>query len=79
MLFVTIDIEGHGAHAARPHLGIDTALVGAQIINAMQSVVSRNVDPIGVLYSGNRFSVGASFSGVSHQERVSKNAAAITN
>jgi amidohydrolase len=44
--FVTIDIEGVGAHAARPHMGIDTVLVGAQIINAMQSVVSRNVDPL---------------------------------
>ncbi len=44
--FVTIDIEGVGGHAARPHVGIDTVLVGAQIINAMQSVVSRNVDPL---------------------------------
>ena len=43
---LTIDIEGVGAHAARPHLGIDTVLVGAQIINAVQSVVSRNVDPL---------------------------------
>jgi hippurate hydrolase len=44
--FVTIDVEGVGAHAARPHLGIDTVLVSAQIINAIQSVVSRNVDPL---------------------------------
>ncbi|HEY7232062.1 MAG TPA: M20 aminoacylase family protein [Pseudolabrys sp.] len=43
---LTIDIEGIGAHAARPHLGVDTVLVGAQIINALQSVVSRNVDPL---------------------------------
>ena len=43
---LTIDIEGVGAHAARPHLGVDTVLVGAQIINAIQSVVSRNVDPL---------------------------------
>jgi hippurate hydrolase len=43
---LTIDIEGVGAHAARPHLGIDTVLVGAQIINAIQSLVSRNVDPL---------------------------------
>jgi len=43
---LTIDVEGVGAHAARPHLGIDTVLVGAQIINAIQSVVSRNVDPL---------------------------------
>jgi len=44
--YITIDIEGHGAHAARPHLGIDPVLVGAQIINAVQSVASRNVDPV---------------------------------
>jgi hippurate hydrolase len=43
---LTIDIEGVGAHAARPHFGVDTVLVGAQIINALQSVVSRNVDPL---------------------------------
>lgn len=43
---LTIDIEGMGTHAARPHLGVDTVLVGAQIINALQSVVSRNVDPL---------------------------------
>ena len=43
---VTIDIEGVGGHAARPHLGIDTVLVAAQIINAIQSIASRNVDPL---------------------------------
>jgi amidohydrolase len=43
---ITIDIEGVGGHAARPHLGIDTVLVGAQIITNIQSVVSRNVDPL---------------------------------
>ena len=44
--FITIDIEGVGGHAARPHMGIDTVLVGAQIINNIQSIVSRNVDPL---------------------------------
>jgi hippurate hydrolase len=43
---VTIDIEGVGGHAARPHLGIDTVLVAAQIINNIQSIASRNVDPL---------------------------------
>jgi amidohydrolase len=43
---ITIDIEGRGGHAARPHVSIDTVLVGAQIINAIQSIVSRNVDPL---------------------------------
>ena len=44
--YITIDIEGNGAHAARPHLGIDPVVVGAHMITAMQTVVSRNVDPL---------------------------------
>ena len=44
--YVQIDIEGKGAHAARPHLGIDSVLVGAQIVNNLQAIVSRNVDPL---------------------------------
>ncbi|MBI4367476.1 MAG: amidohydrolase [Deltaproteobacteria bacterium] len=44
--YICIDIEGVGGHAARPHLGIDPVLVGAQIINNIQGVVSRNVDPL---------------------------------
>jgi hippurate hydrolase len=43
---LTIEIEGVGGHAARPHLSVDTVLVGAQIINQIQSIVSRNVDPL---------------------------------
>jgi amidohydrolase len=43
---LTIDIEGKGGHAARPHLSIDTVLVGAQIVNQVQSIVARNVDPL---------------------------------
>lgn len=41
-----IDIEGRGSHAARPHVSVDTILVAAQIINQIQSIVSRNVDPL---------------------------------
>jgi len=43
---IYIDIEGLGGHAARPHISIDTVLVGAQIINQLQSIVARNVDPL---------------------------------
>ncbi len=43
---ITIEVEGKGAHAARPHASIDTILVASQIINQIQSVVSRNVDPL---------------------------------
>jgi hippurate hydrolase len=43
---ITINLEGQGSHAAFPHMGIDTVLVGAQIVNALQSIVSRNVNPV---------------------------------
>ncbi|MGH6790341.1 MAG: M20 aminoacylase family protein [Pseudolabrys sp.] len=42
----TIDIEGVGGHAARPHISIDSVVVGSQIINQLQTIVSRNVDPL---------------------------------
>jgi amidohydrolase len=41
-----IEIEGHGSHAAKPHLGVDPVLVGAQIVNQIQTIVSRNTDPL---------------------------------
>jgi hippurate hydrolase len=43
---VDIKIEGHGGHAARPHKCIDSTLVGAQLIVALQSIVARSVDPL---------------------------------
>lgn len=42
----TLDIEGKGGHAARPQETIDPTIVGAQILIALQSVVSRNTDPL---------------------------------
>lgn len=43
---IDIGIEGRGGHAARPHIAIDSVLVGAQLITALQSIVSRSVDPL---------------------------------
>jgi amidohydrolase len=43
---IDIQIEGLGGHAARPHICIDSVLAGAQLITALQSIVSRNVDPL---------------------------------
>jgi hippurate hydrolase len=43
---VDFKIEGHGGHAARPHLCVDSVLAGSQLIVALQSIVSRNVDPL---------------------------------
>ncbi len=44
--FFDIDIEGRGAHGARPEAGVDSVLVAAHVITALQSIVARNVRPI---------------------------------
>jgi amidohydrolase len=41
-----ITITGRGGHAAFPHLTVDPIIVGTQFVNAAQSVVSRNVNPL---------------------------------
>lgn len=41
-----IDIEGHGGHAAMPHLAVDPVIVAAHIITGLQTLVSRSIDPI---------------------------------
>jgi amidohydrolase len=41
-----IVIEGKGGHGAAPHLAVDPVLAAAQVTNALQSIVARNVDPL---------------------------------
>ena len=57
-------IEGNGAHAAKPHAGIDPILVASHVVVALQSIVARNVDPlssavvtVGSLKAGDTFNV----------------------
>jgi amidohydrolase len=39
-------IFGKGGHGAMPHQTVDSIVVSAQIVNALQTIVARNVDPI---------------------------------
>ncbi|MFC4670181.1 M20 aminoacylase family protein [Seohaeicola nanhaiensis] len=41
-----IAVQGTGGHGARPHLAVDTTLAACAVVMALQSVVSRNVDPL---------------------------------
>jgi amidohydrolase len=41
-----ITVNGVGCHAAMPHLGKDPIVIGAEIVTAMQSLVSRTLDPL---------------------------------
>ncbi|HEV2127769.1 MAG TPA: amidohydrolase [Thermomicrobiales bacterium] len=59
-----IVIQGRGGHAARPNLAIDPVVVGSHIVVALQTLVSREVDPtgaavvtVGSIVSGEAFNV----------------------
>jgi hippurate hydrolase len=41
-----VTIEGRGTHGALPHHGIDPITTAAAVIQALQTIVSRNVDPL---------------------------------
>lgn len=41
-----IVVTGIGGHAAEPHRAVDSTLVAAQILITLQTIVSRNIDPL---------------------------------
>ena len=58
----TITITGRGGHAAKPHETVDPIVVGAHIVNALHTIVSRNVDPIdSAVVSVTRFHAGEAY------------------
>lgn len=42
----TIDVTGKGGHAAKPHVTVDTTVVASHIVLALQTIASRNADPL---------------------------------
>jgi hippurate hydrolase len=55
----TIDITGRGGHAAKPHGTIDPVIVGTAIVQQLQTIVSRSIDPIeAVVVSVTKFHAG---------------------
>ncbi len=42
----TITVEGKGGHAAKPHEAIDPTVAAAHLVTALQTVASRNADPV---------------------------------
>ena len=43
---IRIHVRGKGGHAAMPHLAVDPVVVTAHIITALQTIASRNVNPL---------------------------------
>ena len=60
--FFDIRITGRGAHAAQPQQGIDPIVVGSTLVQALQSIVSRNADPLkSAVLSVTQFHAGAAY------------------
>jgi IAA-amino acid hydrolase len=54
-----ISVQGKGGHAAMPHLTIDPVVAGAAIVQGLQTLVSRETDPVNsVVISISRFNTG---------------------
>src|SRR6186713_437900 len=60
---IKIIVHGKGGHAgAGPHKSVDSVLIGSQIVNALQSIVARNVDPLkSAVISITQFHSGTAF------------------
>jgi amidohydrolase len=61
---VRIRIQGKGGHGAAPHQAVDAVVVACHVVSALQTVVSRQVDPlepvvltIGSIHAGQRYNV----------------------
>lgn len=54
-----ITVSGQGGHAAMPHQASDVVLAGSALVQALQSIVSRNLDPLkSAVVSVTRFHAG---------------------
>ncbi|MDY6875314.1 MAG: amidohydrolase [Chloroflexota bacterium] len=60
----TCVVRGKGGHGASPHLAVDPIVATAQVVTALQTVISRNVSPlekavvtVGAVHGGNAFNV----------------------
>ena len=61
---VDIEVYGVGAHGAAPHAGKDPIVIGAQIVNALQTLVSRTLSPrvpgvvtVGSFHAGSKHNI----------------------
>jgi hippurate hydrolase len=78
--FFDIDIEGVGAHGARPEAGVDSVLVAAHVTAALQSIVARNVRPVDtVVVSVTQIHAGNAYNVIPQTARLSGTVRAFSN
>ena len=60
--FFDIRIKGRGGHGAMPQVSRDPIVIGAALVQALQSIVSRNADPLqAAVLSVTRFHAGTAY------------------
>lgn len=66
-----ITVKGRGGHAAQPHRTIDPIVIGAQLVTTLQTLVSRNTDPIASLVvSVTKFNAGFAHNVIPEEARL---------
>ncbi|MEN8211701.1 MAG: M20 aminoacylase family protein [Thermodesulfobacteriota bacterium] len=71
--FDTFDLKitGVGTHGAMPHKGIDPIVVGAEVVGALQKIVSRATDPLlPIVLSVTRFQAGTTYNIIPESARL---------
>src|ERR671917_1816315 len=66
-----MEVKGSGGHGAMPHLGSDAIAIAAQVVTALQTIVSREVDPVepAVLTVG-QIDAGTAFNVIPDRARI---------
>ena len=66
-----MEIKGSGGHGAMPHLSADAIVIAAQVVTALQTIVSREVDPVepAVLTVG-QIGAGTAFNIIPERARI---------
>jgi hippurate hydrolase len=59
---LSITVRGRGGHGAQPHLAVDPVLAATHVVQALQSIASRRIDPLdGVVVSITQFHAGSAY------------------
>lgn len=60
--YFKIDVHGHGGHGGYPHNTVDSIAIGTTIVNALQQIVSRKINPLqAAVVTVGKFQAGQAF------------------
>ena len=66
-----IIVKGKGGHAASPHLTIDPVVISAQVVSAVQTIISRSTDPVDkALISITKINAGTAYNVIDDQVKM---------